>query len=228
MTGRIPLDEQGWIPPSLRDCANAPTFIWRRLEGREWRELHRQAFVEGFRDHSTDELREVVLQELAKIWPPATFKAETPRIRRIWIRIDAGKKLKAADQEALDELSNRLRKASPRFENAVTETARYPHILTAVAVSIAVKGWAALRAPFRLAEGRIPLATVAAAKEALDAFDRANDIPQPGGWFDLSRMAVLRLRKAAGMEPAADSAIGADLLRPRVGGPATSKGKEPS
>lgn len=197
MTGRM-LPELAFVPPSLRGLPVPPTFLLRELGPSAFEDLRQHAAAKGLAYHDTGDFRDAVIAELERLWTPQTFSREAPRVRRLWLRIDNGAKLKPRDAEDLEELQRRAVANSPRLQAMEDENREFTRHGPRLALATQCNGWAGLRTPYGAISGTVPDETLSALEAELDAIERAAGATSPISFFELRMMAALRVNKAAG------------------------------
>jgi hypothetical protein len=127
--------------------------------------------AEGYPVFAADALRDEALKALRVLWG-RRFAKGAAVLRRLWMKLDSGAKLKANEQRDLDQIDVDVQRAHPGLRAMVE--ANSAAILRApdITASMLTVGWVNLPVAHRLEHNRTPLTLIDEAKVALGVIER--------------------------------------------------------
>jgi hypothetical protein len=154
-------------PDSLKNLAEPPAFKLRAATGREMRDYRRIMRVEGLIYHAKEELRDEMLRALRALYDPATFETSASRLRSLWALIDQEGKVDEQEQADLNELVGRVTREWRPLRQMASDNEEFAEQSLTIAVSLFLVGWTGIDLPYRMEEGRTPIALIEKVGEKL-------------------------------------------------------------
>jgi len=153
----------------------------------------------GFPYFSIDDFRTESIRALEHLWPANERSAGIARLRRLWIRLDAGRTLATRDQADLNELSKRLALYWAPLDEMAAANSKFLQSAPKFAASMMLDGWTGLPVRFARAGELVPLATLDRLAEVLSQMERKLRPPrEPGTTFtEVCAAALIRINAAA-------------------------------
>ena len=182
-------------PTSLRLLQHPPVFLYREARPREERELLHQARRQRIEHHSVDAIRDEALRGLKQLWPAEAYRENVPRLRRLWIKTDAGRRLPKSDTQALEDLGSRLVREWPRFREKLADNQKFLLEVPRVAASMMLIGWAGIDVPYSREAGLVPLETLDHLEEALAELERGLGVEPGPAWAEVSAMGLTLIQQ---------------------------------
>ena len=196
-TQRIPVharEVQNFTPIALGELQDPPSFKLK-APTREQREEMQYALHEaGLRRHTDEDLREVTIEELCRLWDCDETDENVERLRRYWQAADdyndeaaehlaemlaaqeAGEEAPAPlaafehpDDDKVEELTARLVRSSPRLRRMGTENVRFAKQFPRYAIAHCLTGWTGLDAQARFEEGVLKVDSVCDVQDEMEA-----------------------------------------------------------
>lgn len=168
-----------FVPQSLREIPDAPSFVLRTPTPRDKRFHSRMHFEEGIRYHGTDTVRREILNGLKGLWSEEQFAEHEPMITGYWDALDAFELQKRDnanlafeyDTEIVAHIDALVRNISQEWaplRRLLADNAEFGRMSDILLCAMVIKSWSGLESPRRLDRGYL---TVDCAETLLDALD---------------------------------------------------------
>lgn len=187
MTATSHSDLADYTPDSLKDVAGAPVFWMKPMTGRTLPRYKHALRAAGLKFHQVEEVRAETLKALAALWSPEQYEGHAARLDAYWKASDIfdqqvrewqsagatgeapdiGALIDAVEVDRIRDLQNRLGDAWPALAMMAADNALWLEEMPRVALSMVLAGWSGIDLPFRMEEGRVPLAVIDQIEKAL-------------------------------------------------------------
>ena len=178
----VPLSKgqaSSFMPASFANLAEAPSFRFRAPTPYD-REDYRYALrEEGLRFWSSDEFRAEIISGLTEMWAgdEDLLNGNINRLKAFWELEDQAEKdptLTVDEQEAVavKDLLLQLMDAWPILNRMNADNLKFSERAPKVALRMYLAGWKNLDVPFRLEAGKVPVESIFALSDALEAVEK--------------------------------------------------------
>lgn len=193
---RIPLDTSEklvFTPVAFSEMEKPPTFILKTPSRRQREAMQYALHEAGLRRHDDQAIREATIEELCRLWGCDEENENVHRLKRFWDKVDeyndeaeqylieaaaaaeSGEDKPApfppfeyADQQAVDELMERLAETSDRLRRLATQNVRFAKEFPRHVLAHAITGWTELESLPRFEGGVMNLDAVCEMQEELE------------------------------------------------------------
>jgi len=193
MTATSHSDLADFTPDSLKDVAGAPVFWLKPMTGRTLPRYKHALRAAGLKFHQVDDVRAETLKALQTLWSPELYGEHAARLEAYWKASDTYDRLvrdwqaagaageapdlktliDQAEVDSIRDLQNRLGDAWPPLAMMAADNALWLEEMPRVALSMVLAGWSGIDLPFRMEEGRVPLAVIDQIEKALSKAEDA-------------------------------------------------------
>lgn len=203
----IPLEASetaSFTPASFVNIPGAPSFTLRSPTKRDERHHRRLMREEGVQQHSDDAIRREIYAALEKLWSPADFAANEPRVRAYYEAIDAFAlqrkddpalvwEYDASEEQAVRGVIADAIKSWPALRRMTADNAEAEEMRAPFIAAIVVERWTGLATERRLDRGYLSVDCAEQLIEDLESFEREHKLSVGAATVELFVACMRRL-----------------------------------
>lgn len=179
--------EGGFVPPSLANTKNPPSFTLRDGTRRDKDRFRTLLIEEGLRNYGVKDYRDEILNGLRANWSEADFDQSVPRLRQFWDAMDAWEKATEGDDKpepfaydkaeraAIDQLCADIASVWRPLRAMAAANLDYERNSPDILLTLLLCDWKGVDVPFAREKGIVPLDTLDAIATALERAEKDVD-----------------------------------------------------